>query len=708
MYATEIIQRRRESYERTNNVKLREVEIPRAREIATYLQGKPNAKGEIIRPRITPELRAFIDNELAMCKASFLYWARRYAQIEYRIGRGGIDYFEPLESQLILLEKMAKVEIANWYRKDQGDIKFQGIRFIIHKARQLGFTTLCQLLLLHLTIFYADVRTLSASVDDQKTQDMHAKWNLAYERLPWWQQTPILTREKDRGKILANGGYCALQDFAQEGGLGQGMTWTAAHLTELAAVDDDYCKEQVQNHFMPSISDALRVIAFMESTAQGAGNWWNQIWDMAWANRLSGWHPCFVPVYAEPTRWSSPFIPEGWEPKEETKAYAEKIRQTSYKYMDRVVDPDQKHLHWWEEKYSEAVDSGTLNLFLANYCATAEESFQYSDGGAFNPQIIVSLESRVDRPPVAYELVTTPSQRQDVRARMNKESKIYSVGGADLVPVHTTDRDVKDPRGLILLFEPPRIDVIYSLGADPAVGITGWNRRFRSDESSEIDRDNACLSGWYKDPKTGLAVQAFEYAGPISAREFATYCYVMGKMYSGANGPDRGSSIIIELNNGGIETQNILVNDFKYYTLWQRTKFDGVKNKQTEQWGWVSGNNVKELWVHAKDNVEQPSLPIRPRSRYLLQEMRLARWDLVKQRGFVPEGNGQHDDRICAMLFAMWQLRGFMSFGSYGDTAKALAGDQQKSGIDFQRMDIASRGEYDDAVDVWYNRVLYG
>lgn len=713
MYSEKITARRVASYEASTGKRLRDIPIPRVREIVTYLEGRPDGRGSRIRPALTPEFNAFIANERAMCKASFRYWAERYAFIEFRVGRGGIDLFTPLESQLVLLEKLALAEEENWERMDAGDTKFLGMCFMIHKARQLGFTTLCQLLLLHLVIFWSNKLTLSASTDDQKTQDMHAKWILAYDNLPYWMQVSISQREKDRGEKLSNGSYAALQDFSQKAGLGQGMTWGGLHITEVAKVPDEYCKDQIQNHLLPSIAETLSAIAFMESTAQGAGNWWHQFWLQVSSGRGNRWRDAFIPSYAEPSRWSSPYVPDHWQPKEDTLAYEQSIIRTSHKYMNgRTVHPTRNHLHWWEKERDLAIDTGTLNLFLANYCATAEESFQYAQGGAFNPQIITTLDKRIDKSPVAYELVCTPSQKAAVRERMNTNRdapKIFSAGPIDLVPIHTTERDEKDPRGIVLLFEPPRLDVNYSLGADPAVGLVGWNRRFRSDDNEEISRDNACLSGWYADPKTGLTVQAFEFAAPVSPREFALYCVALGRVYAGTYGPERGSQILIEINNGGIEVQNVLVNDHKYYSLWRRTKTNGVREKQMDQWGWTSNQStVQELWIYGKDIIEQPALPIRPRSPYLIKEMGLARWDPLRRRGEVPEGNGQHDDRLSAMLFALWQIRGHIPIGGYGEAAKNIAAAQKRTKIDFQQLDLAGRDEYNNVTDAWYDRVLYG
>src|SRR5687768_16914668 len=121
MYGDRIVARRISSYERSTGKKLRSVDISRVREITTYLEGKVDEKGKATRPPMTREFGMFIDNERAMCKASFRYWAERYAFIEYRVGSGGIKLFTPLESQLVLLDKLAIAEEAEWKRKDLGD-----------------------------------------------------------------------------------------------------------------------------------------------------------------------------------------------------------------------------------------------------------------------------------------------------------------------------------------------------------------------------------------------------------------------------------------------------------------------------------------------------------------------------------------------------------------------------------------------------------
>ena len=49
---------------------------------------------------------------------------------------------------------------------------------------------------------------------------------------------------------------------------------------------------------------------------------------------------------------------------------------------------------------------GSLAIFLTNYAATPEESFQFSTAGALNPELIEQLRADVTEP-VSYEFSRT-------------------------------------------------------------------------------------------------------------------------------------------------------------------------------------------------------------------------------------------------------------------------------------------------------------
>lgn len=709
MYHEQVIARRIANFERANpGVKLRDVPLDRVLELSKYLAGRPNAKGQLIRPQLTVELQRFIINERAMCKASFLYFAHRYCHVQFRTGEGGIQLFRALESQMLLIRRLAADELRMYDRFDAGDMSFDGLLYFIHKARQLGFTTLCQLLLLHRALFYADYKSLSASLDDQKTQDTHAKWQLAYDRLPWWLQTPITYREKDRGKWLSNGSYTALQDFAQDAGLGQGNTWDGLHLTEVAAVPDGVCEIALENHLFPALPRSTRMLGFLESTSQGFGNWWHRSTEQARVREYGRWGYVFIPWYAERLTYSRPDIPGGWRPNEETRAHAQKCYVTSKEFMGTNVELSPEQLYWYETEREAYRKKGALASFLVNWCATPEESFQFIEHGAFDSERLVQITDRIDRAPVAYELRRPGESMERFRVLRGPDAPpTISVGPYDLVPVATDQRDEADPRGLILLFDRPKNNVLYSIGVDTAGGIVGWDRRFRKLDHEERRKDNSVASVWCLDG--GRAVQVAEVAGPIAPREFTPYVLALGRLFHGVYPVDMGAPLIIEIQPAasGAQVQQQLQYEYGYYNFYQWKTFNGMEVKATNSFGWVSNlSSVRQLWVRGKDFIEAPHLPVRPRSRELLREMAACRWDPVRQRGMALEGF--HDDRVSAMLFALWQLYDWSTPQVAPPQQLSSSRDQPKRAVEFQQRDLASLDDYNTACDEWMEQMASG
>lgn len=728
MFAESVIARRVDSYHRAhpNLPRLRILDIPYVRERVAYLEGRTDTKGVTTRPKMTAEFHRFIENERAMCKASFEYFSRRYCFIQLRTGMGGVELFTPFQSQMLLLNRLARDEAHMFERYDLGDMSFDGLLYFIHKSRQLGFTTLCQLLLLHRAIFYSDYKSLTASLDDQKTQDTHAKWWLAYTRLPWWMKTGIESREKERGKWLSNGSYCALQDFAQESGLGQGNTWDGFHLTEVAAVDTAYLEQHLENHFFGAVPRSMRAMGFLESTAQGRDNWWHKKFMRAWAHTLGRWGGVFIPWYAEPVTYSKPDIPSGWEPSDDTKAHAEKVRLTSPEYMEgRSVVLSAAQMYWWETEREAYKQDGALAYFLTNWCATIAESFQFTVAGAFNSERIIALQDRVDRQPVAYELIRNEFDRSRIQPRQitverqiergkptNDLPRAYQIGDMQLVPVYTTERDATDPRGLVMMFDPPRADVVYSVGVDTAAGIVGWSRDFRRDDDSETRKDNSCASIWYHDRKRNIARQALEVAGPIAPDEFAPLVLALGRLYRGMNAEEIGAPLIIEVSpsESGARCQQILISQYGYYNFFQWVVFNGMEMLERNTWGWISStSSVPLLWSKGKDQVESAAMPMRPQSQFLFEEMSGCRWDTQRRRGYAPPP--AHDDRVTAALLSLWQLYNWANpIAHYKPQVVRVygAGEEDPKRVDFQRRDLATEGAYAEAVDEWMDRIVSG
>ncbi len=67
----------------------------------------------------------------------------------------------------------------------------------------------------------------------------------------------------------------------------------------------------------------------------------------------------------------------------------------------------------------------------------------------------------------------------------------YYVSSAGKLVAYPEDQIDDDPRGLVLMWEPPLAGARYYLGCDPTVGIVDWSREFRSENDNLTD--NACI-----------------------------------------------------------------------------------------------------------------------------------------------------------------------------------------------------------------------
>ena len=137
--------------------------------------------------------------------------------------------------------------------------------------------------------------------------------------------------------------------------------------------------------------------------------------------------------------------------------------------------------------------------------------------------------------------------------------------------------DERDPRGQLLVWEPPLDSEDYICGVDPTMGILGWNRQLRTDD--EEKHDNAALEvfrrgRWIDEvlklkddagnlrttrvPKKLPDVQVAEWAGPLDAEDLAYVCNFVGRMFPGSS-EERQALMAIEVAPGpGWLTQRVL------------------------------------------------------------------------------------------------------------------------------------------------------
>ena len=228
----------------------------------------------------------------------------------------------------------------------------------------------------------------------------------------------------------------------------------------------------------------------------------------------------------------------------------------------------------------------------------------------------------------------------------------------------------RDPRGLVLLWEPPDPSATYIMGLDPTMGRTGWSRATRTDGDHKID--NGAIEIFKVDGdweylfeevdgrkvpvvgKDGLKekvyrdVQVAEYAAPCDAVEIARVANVLGRVYAGSEGDQ--CQLIWEAYPGpGILTTQELLR-LGYGNLWMWEYITGVA-EETNRMGWYSTReSQKTLWYRTRRHLLSKKAIIR--SKFLLSEYANAEIDVDKMRASAAYGH--HDDRFQAANMCFW------------------------------------------------------
>jgi len=388
MYSQKIIDDQQGRLEKRLGFKLTRYPLDKVEAWVAHLDAAYDNDKKLLRRALTPEEDRFILNETLLSTIDYLYHAERYHIIEQdAMEGGGLARFKPWESQKIILRKLAEWQEEDYDRLARKEIAI-GVLIAIHKARQLGATAIGRSLLMHRLTTAKNVRGISASVDEDKKMELYTRDKTILNNLPWWLQPEIKYDEKGAhihfGKLSSKVLY---QVGSQKSGVGQGRQFDVIHLTECASWPYPLT---IENDLYPTIPRAASTLCILESTAQGRVNWWHDFTERIRIKGSYRWRYLFIPWYAEEKKYRfTP--PAGWKPSDIAILHAKKVHETSPEWIGRAVMLSPEQLYWWESERGDAVKRGVLNIFLTNYCATPEESFQHTSSSAFSPEILERL-----------------------------------------------------------------------------------------------------------------------------------------------------------------------------------------------------------------------------------------------------------------------------------------------------------------------------
>jgi hypothetical protein len=250
---------------------------------------------------------------------------------------------------------------------------------------------------------YRNTRSIAASLDNQKVHELYVKDKVAYDNLPYFLRPKIEFEVKDGHIGFAEPSKSRLlyQQANQEAGIGTGGQYDISHMTEVALWPNEY---RLKFDFFPAIPQSPNTFVAMESTANGRGGFWHEHTENIRLKRrgFEHWLYIFTPWYIESKKYRrTPTV--DWQPNKVALEHADMVEDTSAEYCGHTVRLGKDQLFWWETEYEQARKDGTLAMWLSNYCATPQQSFQHTSGSALPLETLEWMRSTA-KMPMLYEV----------------------------------------------------------------------------------------------------------------------------------------------------------------------------------------------------------------------------------------------------------------------------------------------------------------
>lgn len=272
----------------------------------------------------------------------------------------------------------------------------------------------------------------------------------------------------------------------------------------------------------------------------------------------------------------------------------------------------------------------------------------------------------------------------------NKLHDLYTINRAGTLEVCEAPWD-RDPRGMVLVFEPPRPTESYVMGIDPTVGIVGWNRQLRTQDDIRVD--NGAIEIIRIGRRGKPDIQVCEYAAPIDPEDLADVANLLGRFYGGNDEDGQALSIIEVYPGPGLMTQRKMINSYGYYRHFVWKYLDTMLPKATSSIGWQSSpKSVRDLWIRGTRHISLEKL--RVTSPYLAEELAHCEADELKMTA--KASSGKHDDRVRAVLMAIWAAHDWDNPIEEVKTEVTVGKEP-----DWQRSDISAEKMYDAWNDQW-------
>ena len=499
--------------------------------------------------------------------------------------------FKLNNGQLIVLDLIKKCE-------ETGKLK----RFIVLKARQMGMSTLFEGLIFHDTSTNQFKNSMIIAHEDKATQNLFSMSKLYWDELPEvikpmvkYSNEKALTFENpsnDAGEKKKNPGLRSKITVATAGTAEAGRSATIhnLHASEVAFFAD---AKTTMLGLLQSIPDEMNTLVVLESTANGVGDYFHDMWQKATKGE-NEFIPVFLPWFIDPG-YTRPFRTDAEreqlisEVHAKTKDISGNIVNTYEHDLMVKNNLTYEQLNWRRYTIANKCQGDEL-LFMQEYPSTAEEAFISSGRPKFS---IKSLKK--------YQTV----QKEPIRGYLNMDDE-----------GHVTF--LEDPKGYISIWKRPEAGTFYCIGADVAEGLAHG--------------DYSCAV--VGNPET-FDIEAM-WHGHIDPDLFGIELIKLGKYYNEAY-------IGVENNNHGLTTLTTIRKN-EYWNLFFSKTYDKIADSITQKLGWTTSPRTKPLMIDKlAEFVREFFLGIY--SELIVSEMFTY---VIEDNGKTNAQSGCHDDTVMA------------------------------------------------------------
>lgn len=541
----------------------------------------------------------------SMTKEQLFYWKLKHDTpwyienfLKIKDKRATIIPFKLNKAQNIVLAQMALDEKA-------GKPK----RYIVLKARQMGLSTLFEGIIYKDTSTNENKNSLIIAHEEQASSNLFQMSKLYYENSPEairpmkkYANGKVLSFENptsDDNEKLKNPGLRSKIAIATAGAgeVGRSATYHNIHASEVAFFPD---AKTTMLGLLQAVPDQPNTMVVMESTANGVGDWFHEMWMKAERGE-NEFTPIFLPWFIQ-DEYTRPFRSDA--EKEQFRIEVESISQDSngnkvrtYEYelmMKHTLTLEQ--LNW--RRYTMANKcQGDEILFMQEYPCTPEEAFISSGRPKFSIKALRKYQT-ITKPPIT-------------RGYLHKDGEKVKF--------------VEDNSGYISIWKQPEQGMSYAIGADVAEGLVHGDYSTASVGDSNFD----VVAMWH---------------GHIDPDLYGTELVKLAKYYNEAY-------LGVENNNHGLTTLTTIKKE-EYWNLYFTKSYDKISDDLTQKLGWTTSIRTKPYMIDKlAEFIREHHLGIY--SDLIISEMFSY---VIEDNGKTNAQPGTHDDTVMATAIMLQLL----------------------------------------------------